>query len=220
MEQHPLYARTELLEEQLIDLIAFPPFDSTDRIVTSWRFCEIAWEHWQAVRGLSENNLHLSASALLRVQYETLVRAMWCLYCASDLQIEKLNTTLSSDSEQAAKNLPSTAEMLERIKSIPNAANAWIRLDEFKQHSWKPLNSYVHAGIHPLQRHQMGYPPSLIEQTIRVSNALGVMCAAQLAILTGANGLHSAVMQLAVGHLDCLPPMVVPANTPDPAVQS
>jgi hypothetical protein len=219
MESHPIYARTDLLEERLIELLDFPPYDTTERLTTSWSFCDIAWQHWQGVRGLSENNLQVSASALLRVQFETLVRALWCFYCASDQQIEKLNRAISSESEQAAKNLPLTAEMLERIKSTPNATNAWIRLDEFKRHSWKPLNSYVHAGLHPLQRHETGYPPPLIEQTIRASNALAMMGAMQLAILTGINGLHNAVMQLSHNHLDCLPPMAAPENAPDPTVQ-
>jgi hypothetical protein len=214
MGQQPLYNSTDLFEEQLIELISFPPYDTTERLTTSWRFCEIAWEHWQAVRGLSENNMHLSASALLRVQFETIVRALWCFYCASEQQIEKLNRTLSNESEQAAKNLPSTTEMLAGIESIPNAGNAWIRLDEFKRYSWKALNSYIHAGIHPLQRHAAGYPPELIGQTVRASNSLALMSALQLSILTGVTGLHHAVLQLSLGHSYCLPPMAAPQDAP------
>jgi len=43
------------------------------------------------------------------------------------------------------------------------------------------LNSYVHGGIHPLQRHGAGYPEQLMKGIIKSSNGLLTMAA----ILTG-----------------------------------
>ena len=48
-------------------------------------------------------------------------------------------------------------------------------LTEFRDVQWKALNSYVHAGIHALQRHGSGYPVQLIEQINKSSNGLLTM---------------------------------------------
>src|SRR6185312_3680053 len=91
-------------------------------------------------------------------------------------------------SEQAAKNLPSVRDMIEQIERqvgtrAPAAAHQMLL--HFKEVSWKAMNSFVHAGIHPLQRHASGFPVSLALQVLRNSNGLPTMTAMTMAVLTG-----------------------------------
>src|SRR5690606_468091 len=98
-----------------------------------------------------------SALALVRLQYEALVRGMWLLYAASDSVASKLMNEFSRESVGNSEKLPMQAEML---KSLEGKApkEALISLLSFKEHSWKPLSSYVHGGVHALHRHSKGYP--------------------------------------------------------------
>src|SRR5262245_4796956 len=56
-----------------------------------------------------------SAASLLRLQFETLVRAAWLLYAATPEQIAKLDVTLDSDSQRLAEKLPRLHEMLAAV---------------------------------------------------------------------------------------------------------
>lgn len=47
-----------------------------------------------------------SAAAVLRLQYEAVLRAAWLLFAASPVQAEKLTRSLDVEAEQAAKNVP------------------------------------------------------------------------------------------------------------------
>jgi len=51
----------------------------------------------------------------LRLQFEAVARAMWLLYVASELAVNKLTDRLSVETEQAAKNLPTVNQMLDEI---------------------------------------------------------------------------------------------------------
>lgn len=42
-----------------------------------------------------------------------------------------------------------------------------IELNEFKSQQCKALNSYVHAGVHALQRHTVGYPEKLVIDIVK-----------------------------------------------------
>jgi len=94
--------------------------------------------------------------------------------------------------------------MEELAKRAP--AGAYAPLQEFKTHNWQALNSYVHAGIHPIRRHQEGYPSGLIVQALLNVNGLFVLAAMQAAILTGVPTLQRQVLAAAARHNDVLRP--------------
>src|SRR5690606_16426532 len=108
-------------------------------------------------------------------------------------------------SEQAAKNMPQLADMLAALhKSGPR--EAYDALSRFKENLWKPLNSYAHAGIHPLQRHSEGYPTRLIHDVLLNANGLALMSAMQAVVLSGEQPLQKDVLELAIAFPDCVPP--------------
>jgi hypothetical protein len=82
---------------------------------------------------------------------------MWLLYAASELSTSKLMSELTHESAKKADKLPMLSEMLKNLDGKA-PKEAMDSLFEFKEYSWKPLSSYVHGGIHAVNRHSKGYP--------------------------------------------------------------
>ena len=95
----------------------------------------------------------------------------------------------------------------EMLKSMSGKAPqaALDMLEEFKKYSWKSLSSFVHGGIHALNRHAIGYPEILLDQIIRMSNALNTMTGMMLAILSGDQRIVTAFSRIQPEFADCLP---------------
>ncbi|HEX5805366.1 MAG TPA: hypothetical protein VFY31_03390 [Macromonas sp.] len=166
--------------------------------------CSISIEHAGVLRGSFALDAPHSGTALLRLQFEALLRGAWLLFAATPAQIEKLSATLSLESEQVAKNLPSYQEMLnEVVKRGPHGLTA--PLVEFNQNTRHALNSFVHTGIHPLSRHQQGYPLELALTMVKFSNAIMHFAYRLLASLSGAQPLMDTVTRKHPDFSDCLP---------------
>lgn len=135
--------------------------------------CAISLHHGQAVLTLLPV-LPASAIALVRPQYEALVRAVWAMHAATPAQLERLVAPLTLESQQAAKKLPSVLEMLEKLEaSGPRGAPAL--LGRARERLNDGLNSFVHVGIHPFARHQNGYPIGLLMDVLRNANAMAML---------------------------------------------
>ena len=112
-----------------------------------------------------------------------------------------------SELSQSADQKPNNAEM---IKALEGKApdQAVLMFKEFREVQWKGLNSYVHGGIHAMQRHGSGYPVQLIEQIIKSSNGLLTMTAMMAAILTGNLEITKDITRIQRRHKDCLPDLI------------
>lgn len=201
-----IFAESERLAIDLYKIIDdLSLFDNSARIITSDTACSMALEHWHAVREILALGLLPSGVVVHRAQFEALVRSVWLLYAASDKHIEKLSAILTIETEQTAKNIPLVAEMMVEIskKAPPQAFDA---LNIFKENSWKTLNSYVHAGIHPIRRHAEGYPIKLIADVTRNANGLAIVSAMQAVVLRGLQPLQKQILDLAKMYQSCMPP--------------
>ena len=198
-----LFVQSEALAEDLVQVTALPRYDDSERIRVSDLLCSLAMEHAQSACVLLRNGLLPSALVIHRAQFEAVLRSIWALYAATDSQVAKLAGELSVDSEQAAKGLPSTSVMMEELANKA-PQEPYKALSEFKAHNWHALNSYVHAGIHPVQRHQDGYPPPLIYNALLNVNGLMVFAAMQAAILTGVPYQQRQVLKVAERYPDAL----------------
>src|SRR5690606_34353467 len=178
-----LLSKSAELESELLQFISLPPFDRSERIVASRVMCSIAFEHAESAKLLIATGNFTSATGLVRLQYEALTRAMWLLYSASDHAISKLMCELTNESAEKANKLPMLSEML---KSLEGKApqEALDMLLEFKEYSWKPLSSFIHGGIHAINRHSKGYPAPLLIQMLKISTSVSVMVRRLLVILS------------------------------------
>lgn len=75
------------------------------------------------------------------------------------------------------------------------------------------MNSFVHGGIHPLQRSVEGFPVPLAMQVLGNSNALSLMTGMVLANLSGDEAVGGAVGKLQVEFSDCLPALRRPVSS-------
>lgn len=195
-----------------IDAAHFRAYDDSARITATVSAASVALEHGRALRVLVADGLPTAALSLMRLQHEALTRALWLLYAADDTAVTKLIAPLTKEAEAAAGKLPMLADMLKQLGTKPAAAKALIGLLAFKDNNAAALNSYVHGGIHALQRQAQGYPVPLIVGALRNCNGLMVMTAMMLAILTGRQPLVHAVSLLQATFADDLPPALPHAS--------
>jgi hypothetical protein len=92
--------------------------------------------------------------------------------------------------------------MIEQLE-VNAPVNAVTPILEFKEYSLKPLNSYVHGGLHAIDRHSKGYPIKILEQALKASNGLSGMVAMFIAILTGDRRVVNEVLSLYEDLTDC-----------------
>jgi hypothetical protein len=170
-------------------------------------------EHASVLRAAFVVSAPNSGAAVLRIQYEALLRAAWLLYAASPDHIAKLARSLDLEAEQAAKNLPGSTEMLEAVvKKAPLGLSAPIV--EFNQYSRHALNSFVHSGIHPLRRAREGFPLEIATTIVRISNGLMHIAYRMLASLSGSQRLTEKVTRVFQEFTDCVP-IAQTSPTPD-----
>lgn len=182
--------------------IALAVSDDRNELVAA--ACMLCIEHGNVLRSAFDLDAPSSGSALLRLQYEALLRGAWLMFAATATQVEKLARTLDAEAEQGAKNLPGYSEMLSAVvKSAPEALTA--PLAEFNQYSRHALNSFVHSGIHALHRTRHGYPQEMAVTAVRFSNGLSHFGYRLLASLSGSQRRMDRVTRLWVDFSDCLP---------------
>lgn len=198
--------RSDELHGAIIDLLNDVPVYPGERNEAAMVACGIAFEHALGLRVLLESGCPTSAVSMLRLQFEALTRAMWLLYAASDLAVEKLSAPLTLETEKVANKLPMVSEMVEMIvkKAPPEASRMLV---QFRDVSWGAMNSFVHSGIHPLRRHREGYPLQLILQIMQNSNGLITMTGMVAAILTGDERCTKPMRKIQMDFIDCLPPL-------------
>jgi hypothetical protein len=199
-----IIARSEEFEDELYQLLQSASFSSDSKSTAILAMHNIAQEHAVSLRELTQIRLCTSAMAMLRLQYEAVVKVIWLLYADSDSAIEKLIAPLTPESEQSANNsLPSFANMMKEIEK-KGAPGVHRHLSGFKDYSWRPLNSFVHSGIHAVNRNKDGYPVALLYSSIRQSNNLTHMSAIALAYLSENNDLLISVAFIYKKYADCL----------------
>lgn len=199
-----LLSRSVELESKLLEFLALAPVDDSQRTLASRSMCSVAFEHAESVKMLISCGNLTSATGLVRLQFEALVRAMWLLYAASETAVSKLSSELTREAADKANNLPLLTEMLEKLqgKAPQEPVNMLL---EFKEYSWKPLCSFVHGGIHAIHRHSKGYPLPLLEQVVRISNGVSVMVGMLLIILHGGGAQRGKMPKIQMEFADCLP---------------
>ena len=176
------------------------------RFVTAFQSGLLSLEHSQSAVVLFHQRLFSSAIALTRPQFESLVRGVWLLHAASDSWVEKLSEPLTMESAKRANEGVGLADMLKQLESHRDAPAPIVRqLREYKDVTWKAMNSYAHGGLHPLARGLSGYPVTLVYDVIRNANAIVALTAQLQSILTGLSQNMEPVRRMHKDYADVLP---------------
>ena len=130
------------------------------RLDLVYQCCDISIEHGLAVKTLLEAELFTSALALFRTQFESLVRAYWILFAATDEQVNELGMMNSIEQftlkEHKSISRFTATPMIEALKEIQEIKHIVEQLEEFKLFSLDYLNSIVHSGKQTFLRHTFG----------------------------------------------------------------
>lgn len=181
------------------------PIDG-DRYLVAFQSGTLSIEHANAALMLINSGFFVSAFTLMRPQYESLVRGVWLLHSASDNWVEKLGEPLTVESAKRANEGPMLAEMLRQLESDAKAPKPLVdQLKQYRDVTWKALNSYAHGGIHPLSRALVGYPAQLTFDVVRNSNAIVALTTQLAAILSGDPRNMDPIRQFHSEYSDCLP---------------
>ena len=176
------------------------------RFITAFQSGLLSLEHAVSALLLFKQGLFSSAIALTRPQFESLVRGIWLLHAASDNWVHKLSEPLTMENARRANEGEGLAEMLKQLEANPTAPLGIVtQLREYKEVTWKAMNSYAHGGLHPLSRKISGYPPQLIYDVIRNSNAVIALTVQLQSILTGMSENMAPVRQMHRDFEDVLP---------------
>ncbi len=76
-------------------------------------------------------------------------------------------------------------------------------IKEIKEYLWRPLSSYIHGGLHAVERHTRGYPEQLLVQALKNSNCANGMIGMFSAVLSGVKSNVSGLAKVYRDFKDC-----------------
>lgn len=201
-------ARSIDLHQAVHDLVEdFEPYPGL-RFELAFQSGLLSMEHATAAMLLMQSGLPTPAIALLRPQFEVLVRGIWLKFAATESQVERLSLPLTVETARRGDELPMLADMLKRLESVPEAPKHIVaQLQAYRDVAWKALNSYTHGGMHPLSRYVTGYPAKLVHDSLCNSNGILLMATQMLCVLTGVPENQTRWRKLVDEYPDCVHPI-------------
>ncbi len=195
---------TRLLRGALEPLWDELPEPTDLRVVTVRGFANIVRQHSASQWVLIQHDLDVSAMALVRPAYESLLRAIWALRGAEDAWIEGFFTpndqAIKSDAE--TRKGPDVAAMLDMI-SRHHPPEIHQCLVELKDATWRAMHSYVHGGIRPVVQSLVAFPPQQAGSLLVNANGMLIMVTN---VVRMAHGLSSPMLPvLQKQYADCIP---------------
>lgn len=205
-----LLARSEALHQALVEAVGdLDEVPAVPRATVTMDALMVASQHAAALRLLLSEDLGSTAIGVMRMQYEALVRAAWALFAASQQAIAALAAPLTPATSKAASSLGMPNELLKAIEKSEAPDDLKRVLREFRTSSWDFTNSYVHAGIHPLRRHDAHHEHELTT-TLRLSNGLAAVACALMTIVGQRPKRQADINVVCTGFAECMPPRYQP----------
>ena len=161
------------IRERLRQLVRRNRYPSDTKTTLLRAYVDIALEHHEVICLLIEHELNGSAFALVRLVYETTLRALWINMVATQQQIEKaLQDELGFPLEKICAEIKEgyfsgrPAEEVELFDKI---------LQFVVKQAWGPMCSYTHSGALPIRRRFTGdelkpnYPDAAIAEALNLA---------------------------------------------------
>lgn len=200
-----LLARSDALHEALSTAVG--PLDAVPaagRATVTMDALLISAQHSSALRLCMSADLGASSIGLLRMQYEAVLRAVWALFAADSNDIAALAAPLTTGTLKAAKNLGMAAEILSAIEKSEAPHDLKRSLREVRTSAWDVMNSYIHAGLHPLRRSD-GNAEHELDLTLRVSNGLAAITCALMVVVGQRPKRQADINLVCLSFADCMP---------------
>ena len=205
------YAKSLEFREALHQKTKEVPYteETEKRILATLTLLDIATEHGESIHLLAANNYYISATSLLRLQYEATLKAAWIYWVAKDHIIDKWHQSLNETNIKRVDNsTPTLTEILQELSIgvekgiVPN--KAFTLLKEFRQQN-KMSNSYVHSSMLAFSRKKEGYPTESMIQIMQNSNGLEALCCMLVGDMMRDGEIMQYLLNIQLLYLDCLP---------------
>lgn len=183
---------------------------SSPRQVIAMAFCKAALEHAVSQRVLIGQGHHGTALALIRLHYETTIRAAWVQLGAKDDWIKAFTEPVPAGSLKEPTLGPPIPAMLDAVEA--NAADL-AREGRLLYQTVKAMHSFVHGGAHLVVHALRGYPPEKLIDVLRNRNLLCLMLCNVIVVTSGRPELYGSVGRLGKMYSNVMPP---PMKTQSP----
>ena len=211
MDWNQLLARSAEFEDKMYDYYSLDMPDKSLKARLAKIMCSISFEHSQSLKMLLTAGNFTSAVCLIRLQYESYVKAVWVYYVANENEVNRLAAVLDYDSEKRANKLPMLSKMIEGLENKA-PIEAVFPIKQFKEYSWRSLSSYVHGGLHAVERHTRGYPEKLLIQNLKISNGVNGLIGMFSAVLSEEQCNVSGLAEVYRDFKDCTQYIVLPGQ--------
>ena len=202
-ELHALLERTAAFHEDLVVLVQTLAPIPDDRSRIAFQAASLAVEHSLSILMLIQAGNFASSIALMRPQFESVLRAVWLLHVAPAGWVGKLSTPLTQESARKANKLPRIGEMLTQLEADEDVEPRIVeQLRGFETTLLGPLSSFTHGGAHALARLASGYTAQLLYDAMLNSNAV-TSFAAQLLVISDGRGRMPILKALHDAHAGC-----------------
>lgn len=176
---------------------------SSARHLITMGFCRAALEHAISQRVLVGAGHHGTALSLVRLHFETTVRAAWVQLGATEDWLNKFIEPVPVGSMKEPNLGPPIPSMLDSIEaSAPDMALEGRRLYQ----TVKVMHSFVHGGVHLVVHSLRGYPQDKLIDVLRNRNLLCLMLCNVIVVTSGKKELYGAVGRLSRVHAGVMPP--------------
>ena len=176
---------------------------SSSRHAITMGFCRAALEHAVSQRVLVGAGHHGTALALMRLHFETTVRAAWVQIGATEDWVKNFTEPVPIGSLKEPTMGPPIPSMLDAIEArAPDMAREGRRLYQ----TVKVMHSFVHGGAHLVVHALRGYPPAKLVDAMRNRNLLCLMLCNVIVFTSGKKDLEGSVTRLSRVHAEVMPP--------------
>lgn len=166
----------------------------------------LSFEHGLSSLKLIADGFASSGLALMRPQYESLIRGFWLMHADTDAWFAKLRTAgIVGPNALNKLETPIIADMLKSLDRSDAPAHILRQLNDFRGINNSTFNSFTHSGLIALVSNGMGYEPKLIYDALRNCNAVASINLQMLFILTGYEEVMEPVRSMHYKFPDCLP---------------
>lgn len=166
----------------------------------------LSFEHGLSSLKLIADGFTSSGFALMRPQYESLIRGFWLMYADTETWLNELSAAGKVSSDKTKKlETPMIADMLKALEKTEAPSHILRQLNDFKSVNNSAFNSFTHSGLAALVGNGVGYEPKLIYDALRNCNAVAVINMQMLSILTGFEEAMEPIRKMHHNFIDCLP---------------
>lgn len=200
--------RSTQLHDQIMAALQAPRADASPNHELAYRMCLVVIEQAAGLRLLAATGLVTAAASLMRVQFETLLRAVWMMSAADLDAPDQLAALLRPGGESDASGLPGVDEMLEQIRAkgcAPTPVALIETLDEIRMVSWHTVHSFVHGGISERLMYAQLAHAELAPTLMQHANSALATAARTMAFLRQSDEGARKIGELSTAFADCLP---------------